>query len=315
MRLSKLLPVVEHTYLSIGDDAAAVALPAGELLLITTDMLMEDVHFRLSWRNLPALGWKALAQNLSDIAAMGGTPTDAVIAIAIPNSVTPEMVEQIYTGMAELAREAKVDIIGGDTVRSSGPLVLSLTVHGRVAADEMLTRVGARAGDALYVTGTLGRAAAGLQLLDSGREIPIEMANAVDGQLRPIPRLAAGRALACSGLVSAMMDLSDGVATDIHRMCRASGVGVSIDSQAIPIAAVVNKACSWLNTGDPLKLALTGGEDFELMFTASPDAEAELRTLLAPLEVTRIGVMTASSELLLSAVDGETELPWGFTHF
>lgn len=315
MRLAKLLPAVEHTYLSIGDDAAAVALPAGELLLITTDMLMEDVHFRLSWRNLPALGWKALAQNLSDIAAMGGTPTDAVIAIAIPNSVTPEMIEEIYTGMAELARKARVDIIGGDTVRSSGPLVMSLTVHGRVAGNEMLTRAGARAGDALYVTGTLGRAAAGLQLLDSGREIPAELTNAVDGQLRPIPRLAAGRALACSGLVSAMMDLSDGVATDIHRMCRASGVGVSIDSQAIPIAEVVKKTCSWLNTGDPLQLALTGGEDFELMFTASPNAEAELRNLLAPLELTRIGDMTASRELLLSTAEGETELPWGFTHF
>ncbi|MEI7834762.1 MAG: thiamine-phosphate kinase, partial [bacterium] len=250
-----------------------------------------------------------------DIAAMGGEATHAFIAIAIPDYVTPEMVEVIYGGMVELAVQSGVDIIGGDTVRSSGPLTLCLTVQGRVESKEMLTRAGAHAGDALYVTGSLGRAAAGLKLLDDGRAIPEDLADAVTGQLRPTPRLMAGRALAQCGFVTAMMDLSDGVATDLHRMCAASGVGTVVDGLAIPVDEVVGKACNWLGAGDPLQLALTGGEDFELMFTAPAKVEAALRRFLAPLKLTCIGVMTAGRELLLRTEQGVVDLPWGFTHF
>jgi thiamine-monophosphate kinase len=317
--LAGCLPPARHTRLAIGDDAAAIALPGDELLLVTTDLLMEDVHFRLRWGDLPALGWKALAQNFSDIAAMGGAPTHAVVALALPPAFTPAQAMALYDGLGALAREAGVDVVGGDTVRSAGPLTISLTVLGRVAEAELLTRAGACPGDALYVTGALGLAAAGLQVLETGVAYPDALRPCVDAQLRPRARLAAGRALAAAGPVTAMMDLSDGVATDLHRLCHMSGVGARLDRDALPIAPAVMEACDWLAARavvcDPLDLALRGGEDFELLLTAPAAAETVLRAAMAPLPLTRIGTMTAAPELLLVAGGGAEPLPWGFTHF
>lgn len=319
LRLAQSLPPPRQTRLTIGDDAAAIILPDGALQLITTDVLMEGVHFRLAWDDLPALGWKALAQNLSDIAAMGGTPTHAVIAIAIPPHWTPDDAIALYQGIAELAAQSATDIIGGDTIRSIGPLTITLTVLGRVSQHELLTRSGAHPTDALFVTGTLGRAAAGLRLLDADFPFPAHLRVAVQAQLRPSPRLHAGRALATSGLVTAMMDLSDGVATDLHRLCRMSQVGAILDQSALPVDPVVYAACAWLaahgTPRDPQELALTGGEDFELLFTAPPLAEEDLRARLAPLALTRIGHITNTKEILLQTPNSTIPLPWGFTHF
>lgn len=318
-KLAGMLPAPRQTRLTIGDDAAAIPLPDGNLLLVTTDLLMEDVHFRLSWGDLPALGWKALAQNLSDIAAMGGTPTHAVIAIALPPHWDPAQTTALYQGLAALASATHTDIIGGDTNCSSGPLVITPTVLGRVSPDELCTRSGARPGDALFVTGTLGRAAAGLRLLDAGQPAPPALAPAIQAQLRPQPRLEAARALATSGQVTAMMDVSDGVATDVHRLCRASRAGVVIAEDRLPIDPVVNAACQWLATAgtpaNPVQLALAGGEDFELLFTAPPEAEAELRARIAPLPLTRIGSMVDPPDILLQQQTQTVPLAWGFTHF
>lgn len=315
-RLAAVLPPAPHTRLGIGDDAAAVALPGGGLLLVTTDLLMEDVHFRLAWGALEDLGWKALAQNLSDIAAMGGVPTQAVIALGLPARLTPDDAVALYRGMAALAEPAGVEIVGGDTIKSIGPLTLGVTVLGRVAETDILTRAGGQPGDALYVTGTLGAAAAGVKLLDRARSIPDALRPAVAAQLRPQPRLAAGRALAATHAVTAMMDLSDGVATDLHRLCRASGVGAEVDRATLPVHPVVPAACAWLADGsDPWTLALAGGEDFELLLTAPADAEASLRAAVAPLSLTRIGVLTAAPELCLRDGTVVTPLAWGFTHF
>lgn len=316
--LARVLPPARHTRVSIGDDAAAIPLPDGNLLLVTTDLLMEDVHFRLSWGDLPALGWKALAQNLSDIAAMGGTPTHAVIAIALPPHFTPAHTTALYQGIAELAAITHTDIIGGDTNRSTGPLVLSPTVLGQVSPTMLLTRRGARPGDALLVTGTLGSAAAGLRVLDAGVPAPEAFAPAVRAQLRPQPRLHAARLLAASGHVTAMMDLSDGVATDVHRLCASSEVGVLIQAERVPIDPIVVAVCHWLSErgtpADPLELALAGGEDFELLLTAAPDAAAELRAALAPLPLTCIGTVHAAPDILLRRGAHTDTLPWGFTH-
>ncbi len=317
--LAGCLPPARHARLAIGDDAAAVEWPGGELLLITTDLLMEHVHFRLAWGDPGALGWKGLAQNLSDIAAMGGTPTHAVVALAAPPAWPAEDAVALYRGIARLAEDAGVDIIGGDTIRSAGPLTLTFTVLGRVAAGELLTRAGARPGDALYVTGALGLAAAGLRLLESGVRWPDALQPCVDAQMCPRPRLAAARALAASGLVTAMMDLSDGVATDLHRLCRMSGVGARVERDALPVPPLVNDAGGWLaargTPADPLALALYGGEDFELLFTAPPAAEAPLRARLAPLPLARIGSMDDSADILLAHGAHAEPLPWGFTHF
>lgn len=317
-RLADVLPAVHHTRLGIGDDAAVVELPGGDLLLITTDLLMEDVHFRLHWGEFAQLGWKALAQNLSDIAAMGGTPTHAVIALGLPPSVSTDQAAELYRGISELARKTDVDIVGGDTIRSSGPLTLGVTVFGRVAASELLTRGGGHPGDALFVTGALGAAAAGMHLLDSGRPVPEALRPALLAQLQPQPRLAPARALATAGCVTAMMDLSDGVATDLHRLCRRSGTGAVVERDSLPVAPVVPAACAWLAEGGvnctPLELALCGGEDFELLLAAPSAAEEALRARIAPLPLTRIGRLTASPDVLLRDA-GDTPLPWGFTHF
>jgi len=317
--LARLLPTPQHTQLSIGDDAAVITLPDGNLLLITTDLLMEDVHFRLGWGDLPALGWKALAQNLSDIAAMGGTPTHAVIALALPPHFTTAHATALYQGIAELATATHTDIIGGDTNRSSGPLILTPTVMGQVPPRELLTRHGARPDDVLLVTGSLGRAAAGLQVLETGEPAPAALLPAIQAQLRPQPRLQAARLLATSGHVTAMMDLSDGVATDLHRLCASSEVGAVIHADRLPIDPVVVVVCQWLAergiSYDPLVLALEGGEDFELLFTAATEAEEELRAIIAPLPLTCIGEMSATPDILLRHGKYTKPLPWGFTHF
>ncbi len=317
LALATHLPAPRHTRLAIGDDAAGIALPDGSLLLVTTDMLMEDVHFRLRWGDLPALGWKALAQNLSDIAAMGGTPTHAVISLAVPPQWPTDHATALYDGVAALARATETDIVGGDTIRSVGPLTICLTVLGRVAAGEVITRTGAHPGDALFVTGSLGRAAAGLQLLDCGHAVPHAFRSLVDVQLRPQPRLAAARALVGGG-VTAMMDLSDGVATDLHRLCRASHVGAILDAGTLPVDPLLPAACAWLAAHgipqDPQALALCGGEDFELLLTAPPDRAAELQHRLAPLPLTCIGTITDAPELLIRAGDTLHPLGWGFSH-
>jgi thiamine-monophosphate kinase len=318
-RLAAGLPPAWRTQLGIGDDAAAILEPDGSLLLITTDMLMEGVHFRLTWGDLPALGWKALAQNLSDIAAMGGIPTQAVIAIAVPPDMPADDVARIYQGLGALAGEAGVDIVGGDTIKSAGPLILAITVLGRAADGELLTRAGARPGEALFVTGALGRAAAGLRALESGLPIPDTLMPAVSAQLRPQPRLAAARALAVDGRVTAMMDLSDGVATDLHRLCRASGVGAIVEVAAVPVDPVVVATGVWLALHgiavDNFTLALAGGEDFELLLTAPADAEDALRAAIAPLPLTRIGAITPGEAVLLREDDRLRPLEYGFTHF
>ena len=316
--LTAQLPPPRHTRLAIGDDAAALSVPPGALVLVTTDLLVEDVHFRLAWNDLPALGWKALAQNLSDIAAMGGTPTHAVIALGLPPTITADAVQAIYAGMVPLAEASGTEIVGGDTNRAA-KLTLALTVLGQVREEALLTRAGAHAGEALFVTGTLGLAAAGLRLLECGHPAPAALQPAIQAQLRPQPRLTAGCALGASGLVTAMMDLSDGLATDLHRLCRASRVGAIVDAARLPIDPHVDAACAWLTAqhipGDPQQLALLGGEDFELLFTAAPGDEEALKRLLAPLSVTRIGAMTSDPALLLQQGTTVTPLPWGFTHF
>jgi len=262
---------------------------------------------------------KALAQNLSDIAAMGGTPTHAVIAIALPPRWTPDDAAALYRGIADLARQSATDIIGGDTVRSTGPLTISVTILGTVPPDELLTRSGAKSGDALFVTGTLGRAAAGLHLLETGQPAPPALLPAIRAQMQPEPRLIAARALAASGQVTAMMDVSDGVASDLHRLCRRSNVGAIIECDLLPIDPLVPVTCTWLSTRgdilDPVTLALTGGEDFELLLTAPACAEAALRHAVAPLPLTRIGAMTTKPEILLQSGADRAPLGWGYTHF
>jgi thiamine-monophosphate kinase len=281
--------------LGIGDDAAAHRPPArGWLELVTCDALLEGVHWDFAWCTPREVGRKAAAVNCSDIAAMGGVPQRAYVTLALPPRTGERRALDLMAGLAgELARHG-ARLAGGDTVASPGPWAVSVTLQGVVRERELLTRSGARPGDALLVTGHLGAAAAGLALARRpGVRTPAR--RAVQRRLlSPEPRLPEGRVLARSGRVHALLDLSDGLAGDLRRLCEASGVGARVHAARLPIAATTRLAARALRA-DPLDWALNGGEDYELLFALPLDRAA--RTAV---EVTRrtgtpctvIGVLT-----------------------
>lgn len=265
--------------LGIGDDAAAWA-PHPSVQLLTTDTLLEGVHFRLDLTDWRSLGWKALAVNLSDIAAMGATPTYALVTLGLAGSVAVEEVLQLYEGVLELAGEAGVLIAGGDIIRSPA-LLISVTLAGEApmvagGCPQLLRRSMARPGDLIGVTGTLGAAAAGLQVLRAHpRGEAVAEAPLVAAHLRPRPRLPEGRALAQLGVLAAM-DISDGLVGDLEKLCQASGVGAELWTALVPIHPAVRQGFP----ASCLELALGGGEDYELLFTAPPELMARVKERL-----------------------------------
>jgi thiamine-monophosphate kinase len=271
--------------LGIGDDAAAWKVSPHHISLLTTDMLVDGVHFRLAATSPQALGRKALAENLSDIAAMGGWPTVAVIALGVTEQVDEAWVRGLYAGIASLARSARCAIAGGDIVRAPA-LTLGITVVGEVRPTHLRTRAGARAGDIAAITGPLGRAAAGLRLLDRGGansvalergSVVLERSSSQDADalrqayLEPVPRLREGRYLASRRAVRALMDISDGMSTDAARMARASGVDIVLDAAALAPDAAVAAAAQTLGA-DATDFVLDGGDDYELLAAVEPRA-------------------------------------------
>ena len=286
--------------LGIGDDAAVLAVPAGQELAVAIDTLVEGVHF---FRDaVPAdVGWKALAVNLSDLAAMGASPAWALLALSMPAS-DAAFIDGLAEGFAQLAQPYRLALVGGDTTR--GPLTLSVAVHGFVPPGQALTRSGAQAGDVVLVTGTLGDAAAGLRLLQQG--VPPDMPDAhrdhlLGRQLRPVPRVAAG--LALRGIANACLDVSDGLLADLAHICVASGVGVEIESAWLPRSPALLDAFDEATSRD---FALAGGEDYELCFTVPPARLAEVQADLARLGcgATRIGRVVEGEGVRVRAEDG-----------
>jgi len=266
----------EHVLLGIGDDAAVIETADG-VQLVTTDMLIEGIHFRRDTVEPAMLGRKALAVSLSDIAAMGATPRDALISIAVPADVAVRELDAFYSGLKELARSTNVNILGGDTTSSKADLCISVTVMGVARRDEVLYRSGARIGDRLLVTGPLGDAAGGLRVLTGSADVSSDVMEYLRlAHLSPRLFLTEARIFATSGVVGAAIDLSDGVASDLSHICRASGVGAVLESEAIPISDELRALCL-ATMDDPLHLALSGGEDYRLLVTAFPTAIEPLR--------------------------------------
>jgi len=265
--------------LGIGDDAAAWTPTAGALVVATTDMLVENVHFRLDWTSPRDLGWKSLAVSLSDLAAMGATPGRALISVALlPGQAA--LVGEMYEGLSDLARLTGTRVVGGDTVRSSGPLVVNVVIVGEAEPGRLLRRDGALPGDLLVVTGTVGASAAGLALLlegDRDRLSRPEAAPLLTAHYRPKPRLAAGRTLAALGLRCAI-DVSDGVASETGHLARASGVVIRLDADTLPLEPA---AAALFGHAKARDLALSGGEDYQLLFTVPEARLAEVTSALA----------------------------------
>jgi thiamine-monophosphate kinase len=299
----------------IGDDAAVIEPERNALEVLTTDALVEGIHFDQAFVAPADIGHKALAVNLSDLAAMGATPRVALLSLMLPPAWPVAHLDSLLDGMLALAQRARISIVGGNITRSPGPLIVDVTVTGAVHRRRILTRSGARAGDELYVTGSIGGAAAGLKALrealsagtlnggEDGRESPTETR-----YRRPEPRTRFGMLLGRNRAARACVDLSDGLADGIRQIGEASGLGAVIDAGALPLEV----------KGMGLAEALSGGEDYELLFAVSPKMRRRLgavRRLTSDLPVTRIGRLTSDRAFVLEADGTSAPLPAGFQHF
>jgi thiamine-monophosphate kinase len=309
----------------IGDDAAVAVPVRGALEILTTDSLVESVHFDRRLSSPADIGWKALAVNLSDIAAMGGTPRLALLSLGIPDGTSAADIDELLDGFLALAADARVALAGGNITRSAapggntpGPLIVDVTVTGFARRRHVLTRGGGAPGDDLYVSGVVGAAAAGLGAWQSGAGLDIPGIDAcVQRHRRPEPRLRLGALLGRNRAASACMDLSDGLADGVRQIAAASGTGARLDAGALPIPSAARE---WYSRSgmDPAAAAAAGGDDYELIFSVPRRSRGRLATAVrqAPgVAVTRIGELTREPELLLVR-DGTAEaLPSGFVHF
>ncbi|HEU67888.1 MAG TPA: thiamine-phosphate kinase [Candidatus Acetothermia bacterium] len=304
----------------IGDDAAAVDLGGEDLVLLTVDSQVEGSHFVRGCIEPRVLGRRVLAVNTSDIAAMGGRPTHALVSLVLPTELELEWVEELYRGLAEEADRFGVAVVGGNVARCEDGIVLDLTLVGRVRREHLLTRAGAKPGDMALVTGSLGEAAAGLYL-SSHPELEIPERDALLARhLAPTPRVEEGQVIGAAGLATAMIDLSDGLGSDIGHVCDRSGVGVRIHAAKLPVSPAVERVAEQIGK-KAWELALFGGEDFELLFTASPHAAGVLAERVSAGTGTPVSVVgevlpaPAGRRLVLpEGIEVPLE-PRGFTHF
>jgi thiamine-monophosphate kinase len=291
----------------IGDDCAVLRVPAGHEALITTDFSLEGVHFRCDWQTPEQIGRRCLTRGLSDIAAMGGNPVAAFLSLALPRKTSAKWVNRFMQGLLELASEFNVSLAGGDTAESPKGILADILVLGSVPKGKAILRSGARPGDRIYVTGELGAASAALAALFKGRR-----AGAKDfpRYFHPVPRVAVGRALREKGLASAMIDLSDGLSTDLGHICDESGVGAEILAAAIPRSGIGKN-----RTAVDLRQALHGGDDYELLFCAP--RSRRVPSQIAGIPVTMIGHITRHKRTFLVNENGVgSELrPQGWQHF
>ena len=291
-RLNEIVQPYRDSFIvkGIGDDAAVYVPAEGKVQVVTTDALIEGVHFDLTFVSMRNLGWKAMGVNLSDLAAMLATPRYALITVAIPRKISVEMMENLYIGIKSACNEFNFSLIGGDTTTTFGNMAISVTMIGEANKDEIPYRSGAKIGDYICVTGTLGLSYAGLKILLREKKKFMEAEHkqnfkpnfepflkAIEKHLRPIPRLdIAGKLKDLKVKVNSMIDISDGLSSDLKHICRQSGVGAEIYETSLPVDDLVKKIAKEEFNEDYLMYVLHGGEDYELLFTVS---ESELKKL------------------------------------
>ena len=282
-RLKKCVTApADFVIIGISDDAAAFEIEAGKITLMTADALVEGVHFNLSFVPFRDLGWRAMAANLSDIAAMGGWPTWATVCLCTPSACPVEALEALYAGLDAVAAPLGCRIVGGDTTASPSGLMISISLLGQVARERMTPRSGVKPGDLFGVTGHLGGSRAGLEVLrrgQLGRPLPGRFEEAVRKYLNPVPRVREAAAMGDAAVIHAAIDVSDGLSSEVHHLCRMSRVGARIEGGSIPIHADTEAVARRCDAGG-LAFALSGGEDFELLFAVAPrDAEGVARAV------------------------------------
>lgn len=306
---------VKYSLDLVGDDCAVLPKDAETDLLLTADMLVEDVDFRIDWTTPEFLGHKALAVSLSDIAAMGGQPKWGMLSIGVPEELwKTDFLDRFYDGWFALAGRYGVQLAGGDISRSPDKLVIDSIVGGEIARGRAVPRSGARAGDSIYLSGALGGASAGLELLKMGRRFETaqddQTLQLILKQLQPFPQLRLANLLQQHEISSAMIDISDGLSSDLHHIARASGVGCRIYAENIPIDAdLIGLGVAF----DALGTAFHGGEDFELLFTADDKKISALHNS----KISRIGEITANIGIIEVIDGGKIEIlePKGYRHF
>lgn len=301
--------------LGIGDDAALFHPKSGHETILTCDWFLEGTHFLRDKHPPDAVGWKCLARAVSDVAAMGGTPRCFLLSLAVPVSHTDRWLDQFLEGLRRASGKFECVLVGGDTTRRN-EILINVTVVGEVRAGSAARRSGARAGDILYVSGRLGEAELGLRILKrDSRPKASRNPAAVRKHLCPEPRLALGQWLVKNGLASAMMDLSDGLSSDLPRLCAASKVGALLEKEKIPRLQITDAAHK--PERDLFQLALHGGDDYELLFTVPPRKVKWLRKAFQGISLTAIGRMTRRRELLVLDESGNTTqlLPRGWEPF
>jgi thiamine-monophosphate kinase len=293
----------------IGDDCAVLRLPPGHEALVTTDFSLEGIHFRRDWHSPECVGHRCLARGLSDIAAMGGEPVATFLSLALPRKLPQAWVNRFVDGILNLAKRYGVTLAGGDTAESPNGLLADIVMLGSAPKGKAIPRSGAKPGDLIFVSGELGGSAAAVKCM---QEKPKRRLNPRDYRRHffPEPRLELGRVLRERGLASAMIDTSDGFSTDLEHICKASGVGAEINAELIP-RAVVGRPARAVDS----RLALHGGEDYELLFTASPGKRVPAQIAGVPL--TQVGHITRDPHLFAM---GKRNLgyelhPGGWEHF